>query len=50
MNALIKRFVAITAFLIGGISVELATPVNCLLIATSQPRGRRSKLRFEDGK
>jgi hypothetical protein len=50
MNSPVKRFFAIMAFLAGGISVEIAKPVNCLLITTTQMRGRRNKLRCDDGK
>lgn len=50
MNSPIKRLFAIMAFLAGGISVELARPVNCLLITTTQTRGKRNKLRCDDGK
>lgn len=50
MNPLINRLFAIMAFLAGGISVELAKPVNCLLITTSQTRGKRNTLRCDDGK
>lgn len=50
MNSPIKHFLAVMAFLAGGLSVEIAKPVNCLLITTTQPRAKRNKLRFDDGK
>jgi len=50
MNTPFKRLLAIVAFLAGGISVEIAKPINCLLITTSQPQRNRNKLRFDDGK
>lgn len=40
-----RRLLAILAFLAGGISVELTTPVNCSLITATQPRKRRHTLR-----
>lgn len=49
-----KRFLAILAFLGGGISVEITKPLNCTLLESSQPRlqtgRRRLKLRFNNGK
>jgi hypothetical protein len=45
-----KRLFAIMAFLAGGISVEIAKPLNCSLMESSQPRIRRHKLRYSDGK
>jgi hypothetical protein len=45
-----RKFLAILAFLAGGISVEIAKPINCLLITTTQPRARRNTLRSDDGK
>jgi hypothetical protein len=45
-----KRFFAILAFLAGGISVEIARPLNCTLMQSTQPRLRRHTLRCNDGK
>lgn len=50
MMAYAKRFFAIMAFLFGGLSVEVVKPVNCLLIASSQPRNTRLKIRCSNGK
>jgi hypothetical protein len=45
-----KRLFAIVALLAGGISVEIVKPLNCSLIASSQPRIRRHKVRYSNGK
>jgi hypothetical protein len=45
-----KRVLAILAFLAGGISVEIANPLKCSLIASSQARIQRRRLRYSDGK
>jgi hypothetical protein len=45
-----KRLFAIVAFLVGGMSVEIAKPLHCSLMQSSQPRIRRNKLRYSDGK
>jgi hypothetical protein len=37
----IKRWLAALALMLGGLSVELAQPVQCLLIATTRARGLR---------
>jgi hypothetical protein len=45
-----KRLFAIMAFLAGGISVEIAKPLNCSLMESSQPHIRRHRLKCSDGK
>lgn len=45
-----RRFFAILAFLVGGISVEIAKPLNCTLMEASQPRLKRHKIRCRNGK
>lgn len=44
-----KRLFAIMAFLVSGISVEIAKPLHCTLIQSSGPRLRRDKLRDSNG-
>ena len=45
-----KRFLATVAFLFGGMTAEIANPLTCSLIASSQSRACRLKLRFKNGK
>lgn len=44
-----RRFFAIMAFLAGGISVEIAKPLNCTLMESSQRRLKRHKIRCING-
>lgn len=45
-----KRFIATLAFLFGGITAEITKPLSCTLMASSQLRVRRPKLRYNNGK
>jgi hypothetical protein len=45
-----RRYLAIMAFLFGGLSVEVAKPLNCSLMQSSQPRLKRHKIRCRNGK
>ena len=38
-----KRLFAILALLVGGICAEIAHPVQCNLITSSRPQGRKTK-------
>jgi len=45
-----RHYLAIMAFLFGGLSVEIAKPLNCSLMESSQPRLKRHKIRCSNGK